>query len=145
MRIVLEGKMILAFAWLLMIAPAAMAQGNGDTTSAEYWRQKGFEARQNGNVELSLQYYQKVLSIDRDDWDANLAVARIFFDKTDYRSALGHYMSALANDSTNEETNWNIGRCHYRMGNFKEAVVWFRTTLQYLPAHAPLLEDLSYA
>jgi Tfp pilus assembly protein PilF len=145
LRIVIKGKLILAFAWMLLIAPAAMAQGNGDTTSVEYWRQKGFEAHQNGNVELSLQYYRKILSVDRDDWDANLAVARIFFEKADYSNALGHYRSAHAIDSTNEETNWNIGRCHYRMGNFKEAVVWYRKALQYLPSHPPLLEDLSYA
>lgn len=125
--------------------PMAGQTVQGDTLSAEYWRQKGYEAKLTGDVELSLQSYLKVLAIAPADWDAHLAVARVFFAKGTYEDARHHYLGVVAADSTNTEALWGIGRCSYRTGKFPEAAEWYRKTLHYLPGHYPLLEDLSYA
>lgn len=118
---------------------------DGDTTSADYWRAKGFNARMQGDMELSKRYYKRVLDIDPADWDANLALARIYWDDGDYDAAIRHYLPVVAYDSTNTESLWGIGRCHYRSGRFREAEKWYSKALVHLPGHTPLLEDLSYA
>lgn len=129
-----------------LVAQEGSAKGGmEDTTSAEYWRRKGFEARVNGDMEQSLQNYLHVLTLDPSDWDANLAVARLYFAKEDYKASAIHYQVVYENDSTNTEALWGIGRSDYRMGNFKEAVIWYRKALVFLPGHLPLLEDLSHA
>jgi len=119
--------------------------GDGDTLSAEFWRQKGYQARMNGDMEASLGFYQRVLDLDEADWDANLAVARIRFANEDYSSASKHYLRVHQYDSTNTEALYGLGRCFYRQGRFTEAANWYKKALIYLPDHFPLLEDLSYA
>ena len=139
---------VLAISHILYFGPGAFAQegraGNGDTTSVEYWRQKGYEARVGGDIELSLRHYMRVIAIDPDDWDANLAVARILFAKGDYKKAIEHYKPVVKHDSTNSEALWGIGRCNYRLGNFSESVTWYQRALVLLPGHIGLMEDLSY-
>ncbi len=136
---------------MLMIIPGLFGQElkdqltPGDTTTLEYWRKKGYEARLNGKTEASQFAYLKVLELDPDDWDASLAVARICFSKEDYTSAIHHYNTVVRYDSTHDESLWGIGRCQYRLGNFEEAASWYYKALVYLPGHLPLLEDLSYA
>lgn len=138
---------IFAVSFLLINAYELDAQTPvaGDTTSAEYWRQKGFEAKTAGQTDLALKHYLKVLEIASGDWDASLAVARIFFLQGDYQKTIIHYKTALLSDSANTEALYGIGRCSYRLGNFKEAVTWYRRALVFMPGHVPLLEDLSYA
>jgi tetratricopeptide (TPR) repeat protein len=133
----------------VMGSSGVFGQGNKGNTeytdSTEYWRKKAYEARLSGDIELSLKNYLRVLEIKPDDWDANLAVARIEFSREDYKSALVHFMPVFSYDSTNTEALWGIGRCYYRTGHFKEAAVWFSKTLKFMPGHLPLLEDLSFA
>lgn len=138
--------MIMMLAFLGVSASYAQEgnSGNGDTTSVEHWRQKGYEARVNGDIELSLKYYLRVTAIDPDDWDANLAIARILFEKGNYKEAISRYEPVLKHDSTNTEALWGIGRCNYRLGNFSESVEWYRRALVLLPGHIGLMEDLSY-
>ncbi len=117
----------------------------GDTTSVEYWRQKGFEAKMKEDIDLSLTNYMKVLLIAPSDWDANLAVARILFAREEYQESSLHFLRVHEYDSTNTEVLYGLGRCSYRQDKFSEAEKWYRKTLEYMPGHLPLLEDLSYA
>ncbi len=140
--------LIVVFVWMITLGMPKGLSGQvvqGDTLSAEYWRQKGYEAKVSGDAELSLQCYLKVLSVAPDDWDAHLATARIYFNRGSYEDAKRHYLGVYKTDSSNTEALWGIGRCWYRTGKFQEAALWYRKTLVYLPGHYPLLEDLSYA
>jgi len=116
-----------------------------DTTSADYWRQVGFEARINNDMNLSLQSYLKILNMDSLDWDANLAVARLYFLKEDYQNALKYYEMIYMNDSTDVEALWGIGKCYFRIGKFDEAIRYFNDASMHLKDYIPVLLDLSNA
>jgi len=138
------------FAGFLLSAFVSTAQQGsdtltGDTTSVEYLRQKGYEARVNGDMGQSARYYRRITELDPTDWDANLALARIEFANGSYDSAIRHYLHVVAYDSANTESLWGIGRCHYRSGRFREAEKWYRKALIHIPGRLPLLEDLSHA
>lgn len=130
---------------LLLMGNLSAQTPDDDTLSVEFWRQKGYEARMNGDMEASLSFYQRVLTLDLNDWDANLAVARIYFSGEDYPRAAIHYLKVHQYDSTNTEALYGLGRCNYRQGKFTEAATWYKKALIFLPDHFPLLEDLSYA
>ncbi len=115
------------------------------TDSLEYWRQMGYEARiQDENVK-ALKYYKKILTIQPNDWDANLAAARLYFNMENYSSAYELYHNIYENDSTDVEALWGIGRCFFRKGQFEKASEWLETAVAFLPNYVPLLFDLAYA
>jgi tetratricopeptide (TPR) repeat protein len=116
-----------------------------DSTHADYWRKAGYESRIDGRTEQALQAYLRVLQIDSPDWDANLAVARLYFELENYHASLQHYNNILSNDTTDVEALWGIGRCYFRTGEFGTAVNYYRKASVYLPDYSPILLDLASA
>lgn len=123
----------------------AQTDAPADSSSKEYWRKAGYEARLEGKPEISRELYLKVLQIDEHDWDANLAVARLYFNKEDYKESLKYYNVIFSGDTTDVEALWGMGRCYFRTGKFEKAVMFYRKANSYLSGHVPLMFDLAYA
>lgn len=129
----------------LMASESDRLTNNSDTLSVEHWRKLGFEARVAGDDELALKYYLRVLTISNDDCDANLAVARLYFNKEMYDDALKYYKKIFSNDPKDVEALWGMGRCNFRSGKFEEAIKWYSKADNHLPDHTPLLLDIANA
>lgn len=116
-----------------------------DSSSAEYWRKIGYEYRQQDKPDSSLLAYLKILKIESNDWDANLAVARIYFNMEQYDLAIKYFKVIYENDSTDVEALWGMGKCYFRTGEFDTAVKYYRKASFYLPDYNPVLLDLASA
>ncbi len=116
-----------------------------DTTSAEYWRKIGYEYRLIDKPDSSLFAYLRVLQIQRLDWDANLAVARLYFNAENYKTSLIYYRNIYDNDSTDVEALWGMGKCYFRLGDFGLSVKYFQIANLYLKNYIPLMLDYAAA
>jgi tetratricopeptide (TPR) repeat protein len=143
--------LILLFHVIIYIPPMVYGQNDSisqelaDSTSTEYWRQIGYFEGQNGNDEASLNAYLMIIRMNRNDWDANLAVARLYFRSENYEESIRYYNVISENDSSDVEALWGIGRCLFRKGQFSESVIFFKKADHYLQNHIPILEDLGNA
>jgi len=57
----------------------------------EEWRKAGYQAKLSGDLNASLNNYQKILVLDGNDYDALLATAKIYFQMHNYEKALEQF------------------------------------------------------
>jgi len=116
-----------------------------DTNDIEYWRALGYNNRVEGNYKESLKFYSKVLEIDNLDYDAKLAIARLYFIIEDYSSSLIYYNKIFQYDSTDVEALLGFGRCNFRMEKFSSSANYFEKAIYFLPDYFPAYFDLARA
>jgi tetratricopeptide (TPR) repeat protein len=109
----------------------------------EFYRNLGYLHRE--NPDSSMKYYKMILQLDSTDWDANLAVARLYFNEENYEKSIFHYNQIYTTDTNDVEALWGFGRCYFRMGQFEEALQWYLRANQLLENHIPLLIDIAHA
>lgn len=109
----------------------------------ELLRQKGYEAKINGNVQIAIDYYKDILVINSEDYDAKLAVANLYFTVQKIDSALNYYSLIYVNDPTDIEAINGFGRCYSRQENFTKSAFYFNKSIQILPTYIPPYFDLA--
>jgi tetratricopeptide (TPR) repeat protein len=110
---------------------------SGQEASIEKLRQKGYEAKVEGNSALSIEYYGAILEQSPNDYDATLALARLFTFEGDYEKAITFYQRLLEPDPKDWEALHGIGNCHLLMGNLSEAINYHRGAVDVLPDYVP--------
>jgi len=104
-----------------------------DSNDPEYWRAKGYHARIEGKSDSSLIYYNKVLEINPDDWDATLATARLYYAAWKLPEALQRYKAMFEMDSTDIHALNGLGLTHLRLGQYDKALKYLNLTLYHSP------------
>ncbi|HET7819052.1 MAG TPA: hypothetical protein VFL70_07065, partial [Bacteroidia bacterium] len=57
---------------------------NNNNLIKEEWRKAGHQAKLDGDLNTSLNHYQKILVLDGNDYDALLATAKLYFQMHNY-------------------------------------------------------------
>lgn len=109
----------------------------------EYWRNAAFEAKTKGDLETSILNYKEVLKINQDDYDAKLALARLYYDKKEYSNSFFFYELIYSSDNEDIEAINGFGRIYFRKGEFNKAIFYFKKSVQLLPTYVPPYFDLS--
>lgn len=114
-----------------------------DTSSKEYWRNLGHQAKINGQFYTALENYKKVLSIDVNDYDALLATARLYFKLNNHERALEQYVIIFKKDTADVEALNGMGECYFELKKNDEAIYYFKKAISYLPGYVPLYLNLA--
>jgi len=117
---------ILSFILLVVIC-------NGQSGDIEYWRDMGYQAKVEKDYIRAIGFYQKVLTADSSDYDARLALARLFTLTDNYDSAIFLFKAIYVIDSTDVEALNGLGQCYGFLGEDKRSIYYFEQALSFLP------------
>ncbi|MCD6176444.1 MAG: tetratricopeptide repeat protein [Candidatus Cloacimonetes bacterium] len=109
----------------------------------ELWRQLGFAYKENGETEKAISGYQKVFSFNNNDYDALLALARLYFHNQQFELSRQYFRKILTIDSTDVEAFLGLARMEKSRENFSESIIYYNSALKYLPEHFPALFELA--
>ncbi len=126
---------------LLSVGAGLLAQEN----NKESWRDSGYKARLDGNLEKSITDYLQVLIIDSSDYDAKLALARLYYNIEDYKKSIHFYALIYKNDHEDVEALNGFGRCYLRLGKLSKASYYFEQAINYYPGDINMYFDLALA
>ncbi len=106
-----------------------------DTTQVEPLRLAGYACKLWGKPLRAISFYRKVLQIQPQDYDATLALARLYTIITNYPVAERFYRKLLQQDSTDVEALWGLADLSLWQDRLAEAEQYARQAIHYLPAH----------
>jgi tetratricopeptide (TPR) repeat protein len=101
----------------------------GQTDEIENWRSAGYLAKEEGDYDAAIGFYQKILDYDHGDYDAKLALGRLYIRKEDYKTAISYFNEIYSNDSTDVEAMNGLGECYGHLGKDKESVRYYEESL----------------
>ncbi|MDB4303158.1 tetratricopeptide repeat protein [Desulfosarcina sp.] len=125
---------------LLFLSIGLQAQNE----SVEHWRELGYEAKQEGDIESSIKNYKKVLEIDRDDYDAKLALANLYYSQQKFEESLSYYNMIYQSDNSDVEALNGFGRCYLKLGDLDKSTFYFQKAIEYLPSYIQQYFDLAH-
>ncbi len=128
------------YLWLGMIS-MIFAQNN----DKEYWRQKGYEAKEAGRTEKAITYYAKVLDLDPGDYDACLALARLYFDTERYEKSASCYRKMLRDDPEDVEALHGLGKIMLYTDRYGQAEKYLQRAIALQPDYMAPYFDLAKA
>ena len=105
----------------------------GQNNDTENWRNLGYQAKVDGDYKDAIDNYLKVLIIDSTDYDARLALARLYTIVEKYKTSIQFYNKILQNDSTDVEALNGLGNCYIFIDKSKRSVYYFERALHFLP------------
>ncbi len=111
----------------------------------EQWRQKGYEAKENGDYKTAIDYYAKILKVQPDDYDARLALARLYLKTEDYKKAENLFLEIYQNDKTDVEALSGLGQVYMMTDKLDKSVAMFQKAITLLPDYVPLYLKLAKA
>ena len=111
----------------------------------EEWRKAGYQAKLSGDLNASLNNYQKILVLDGNDYDALLATAKIYFQMHNYEKALEQFKIIYKNDSADTEALNGMGECYLKADKNNEAILFFSKGVTISPKNTPLYLNLANA
>lgn len=103
----------------------------------EQWRSAAFEAKTKGDIGTSITNYKEVLKINPEDYDAKLALARLYFDKKDYSNSTKYYELIYKNDFKDVEAIFGLGKIYFKIGEYDKAIQYFKKAIDLLPTNIP--------
>jgi tetratricopeptide (TPR) repeat protein len=122
------------------LAFTALPAQNADP---EYWRVQAFQSKTEGNFARAILQYQQILRADSSDYDARLALGRLYVRTGNIDSAQLFFSMIYANDSTDVEALSGLGECYRITGKYKKAIHCYERALLLLPGNAPLRLSLA--
>ena len=105
----------------------------GQTSDPEYYRAQGYQAKVAGDYQTATENYLKILAIDSNDYDALLALARLYAIQEEYTDAIKLYNNIYKNDSTDVEALNGLGNCYSLLGENQKSIHYFQKALYNLP------------
>ena len=100
----------------------AFVQNITDTTSVEYLMFKGNETYTNGYFEKSNTYFEKVLMINENNYDAKYAIATNYYRLKEYNNSLKIYNSLYAETPQNTDVINGMARCYIKLESYNKAM-----------------------
>jgi len=121
-------RFILEIVFVLMVLSSF-----GQTGEIENWRNLGYLAKTNKDFISAIDYYQKILTADSTDYDAKLALARLYIITKKYKTAILLFSQIFKNDSTDVEAMNGIGECYGLLGSDKKSIYYYEKACSFLP------------
>ncbi len=118
---------------------------DSDTNDIEYWRKQGYNEMVKGNYQKSIKFYSRVIVIDSSDYDAKLALARLYYKQEKFDSSSYYYNKIYVNDNSDVEALIGFGKCYYKKGKYDSSIHYYQLAIKYLPDYIPTYFDLSAA
>ncbi|MFK7777181.1 MAG: tetratricopeptide repeat protein, partial [Gimesia sp.] len=103
-----------------------------------------FDADRYGDTEKAQGYYQRVLSLDPDNFEALHRLAILEDKKKNYPAAEAYYLRALKNDSKNADLLSDIGYSYMLQGRDDYGEKYLHEALKYQPGHVRSLDHLGW-
>lgn len=113
--------------------------------SVEYHRQLGYEAKLEGNFNKAISFYSLVLKEQNDDYDAKLAIARLYYTIEDYSTSIHYFNNILSNDSTDVEAAIGLGDNYLLIDSLDKSIEYYSNGIALLPTYVPLYLKLAVA
>ena len=111
----------------------------------EQWRQKGYEAKENGNYDTAIVYYGKILNLYPENYDARLALARLYYKTEKYKKAEDLFLKIYRNDSTDVEALTGLGNVYLMTDKLDKSIMMYQKAISFLPDNVPLYLNLAKA
>ncbi|HIE15650.1 MAG TPA: tetratricopeptide repeat protein [Bacteroidales bacterium] len=111
----------------------------------EKWRANGYQAKIEENYDTAIMFYGKILKVRPQDYDAQLAVARLYFAKKNYDKSISFYEKIIANDTTDVEALKGLGDNYLYLDKIDKAINYYKKAISYLPDNVPLYFQLATA
>lgn len=124
------------FRILLLLAAISIVK-NVNAQEIDQFRKKGFEAMQNGDYRIAIRNYLKIHQKQTDDYDARLALGRLYYQVNQCDSSLVFYKLIYANDTTDVEALNGFTQCFIRQNKLDTAIKYATKALKFLPNHVP--------
>jgi len=123
-----------------LVSQVATAQLN-----IENYRAIGYAHKINGNIDSSIINYKIILQIEPNDYDATLALARLFAAQENQKESEFYYARILDKDSADTEA-WNgLGDLYLMNDKVPNAIIHYKKAIYYLPAYVPYYFSLAKA
>ncbi|WP_198000324.1 tetratricopeptide repeat protein [Gimesia alba] len=103
-----------------------------------------YDADRAGNLEKAQGYYQRVLSMDPDNYEALHRLAIIEDKKQNFPAAEAYYLSALKLDPSNSDLLSDIGYSYMLQGRDDYGERYLQEALKYQPGHVRSLDHLGW-
>lgn len=130
------------FLLLLLLFNITLFAQNNDIKK---WRELGYEARINSKIDSSIIYYGWILDTDNDDYDAKLALARLYFNQEDYKKSKAMFKSIYRKDKKDVESLQGLGDIYLNNDKLDHAIKYYSKAIMYLPDYIPLYFKLAKA
>lgn len=114
---------------LIVILAGLSLMLKGQEQDADYFRSKGYEARQAGDFNQAIRYYSKVLQLQPKDYDAHLALGRLFYRTNQCDSSSYYFQRIYQRDSSDVEALMGLSRCNIRTGKLSKAIAQARNAV----------------
>jgi len=107
----------------------------GQNNDPEYWRAKGYQAKVAGDYQTAVDNYLKIFTVDSTDYDARLALARLYTIQGKYKTSILFFNKIYQNDSTDVEALNGLGNCYILLDKTKTSVYYYERALFFLPGY----------
>ncbi len=104
----------------------------------------GLLYHEDGNLEESLESYEKAVSITDSSGDLFYNYAICQKDSGLLNDAVISYQKALALDPKDHDARYNLGSCYCRLDRYQEAIDTYTLLLKSVPEHQSALNNLAY-
>ena len=92
-----------------------------------------YQAMINGDIDKSVTNYNKILEITPDDYDAILALARLYFGKEDYEKSIAYYNKIYISDTSDAEALKGLGNNYLYLDKLNSAIIFFKKAVLLYP------------
>ena len=128
----------------LQAAASQSAAPQTDASSLQRELNQAYEADRSGNLEKALGYYQRVLAMNPEHFEALHRLAIIEDKKQNFPAAEAYYLQALKLDPSNADLLSDIGYSYMLQGRDDYGEKYLEEALKYQPAHARSLDHLGW-
>lgn len=104
-----------------------------DSSNVEALRLAGYASKEEGNIPRAIHFYRQVLHHLPEDYDARLALARLYVAQDELDSARVLYLQILQQDTTDVEAWWGLADIYLWQGELKQAEWCARKAAHFLP------------
>jgi tetratricopeptide (TPR) repeat protein len=103
----------------------------GQAVGIDSLRAAGFQAKSDGDYEAAIGLYSKIIDIDPADYDARLALGRLYIQVEDYADAIYYFNQIYREDSTDVEALNGLGESYGATGQDRKSVFYYEKSLSY--------------
>lgn len=109
----------------------------------EILRYIGYSYKENNELEKAIAAYQRVFSFNQKDYDAQLALARLYLSNQQFDFSYQYFQLILKNDITDVEAYLGLARTEKSRENYSESITFYNSALKYLPEYFPALFEMA--
>lgn len=106
---------------------------SGQEEKTEYWRESGYKAKVSGDYPTAIENYNKILLHDSTDYDARLALSRLYALTEDYVASIKLFNKIYSNDSTDLNALNGLGNSYLMSGKLQRSITCYEEALQKYP------------